>query len=86
MGLSMEDINAGVANAGTLINQSMDAWDRIQRSLHPSTATPPIAATTTGGAIPPISQTSGTSPAQGGGMGTLVLIGLGLLIARKLLK
>ena len=86
MGLSMDQINAGVANAGTLINQSMDAWDRIQRSLHPSTATPPIAATTTGGAVPASSQTSGTSPAQGGGFGTLILLVVGLLIARKLLK
>ena len=86
MGLSMEDINAGAADVGKLINQSMDAWDRIQRTIHPSAATPPIAATTTGGAIPASSQTSGTSPAQGGGMGTLVLIGLGLLIAAKMLK
>jgi hypothetical protein len=84
MGLSMDQINSGAADAGTLIGRAMDAWDRIQRSIHPVSATPPIAATT-GGAVPPTSQTQqgAQAPAIGGTWLILGALAALVLLSRR---
>jgi hypothetical protein len=87
MGLSMDQINAGMAGVGTLINQSMDAWDRIKQSTGGATATPPIAAGPTGGSVQTQPAAASTTTAPGGlNLGALALFGIGAIILLKVLK
>lgn len=39
MGLTMDQVNAGFADASRLVNQSMDMWDRVQQTIRPTTPT-----------------------------------------------
>jgi hypothetical protein len=50
MGLTMDQVNAGAADAFKIINQSMDTWDRIQATINPPKP-PPLAQTTTQPAV-----------------------------------
>jgi len=87
MGLTMDQINAGAADVGTLINRSMDAWDRIKQSTGGSTATPPIAAGPTGGSVQTQPAAASTTSTPGAlNLGALALFGIGAIILLKVLK
>lgn len=55
MGLSLEDINKGVADVGSIIGNSMDALNKILGKMP----------TTTGGIVPATNQPQTTSQPQG---------------------
>ncbi len=81
MGLTFDQIKSGFADVNSLVQQSMATWDRVAQStgLTP-TATPPIAAAPSGGAVPAQSQTSGSTPSKPGllaGNGLLWILGIG---------
>lgn len=83
MGVSMDDVNRGVLEAGKVLTAGMEAWNRIAGKA-PSVATPPIVASApAGGSVS--NQTQGVSPAKTGLAaipGWVWLLGVGALLWR----
>lgn len=83
MGVSMEQINQGVLDAGKLLATGMEAWDKIAGKK--SVATPPIvAAAPAGGAVS--GQPQGATKTASAGLAAVPawvwLAGIGLLVWR----
>lgn len=85
MGVSMDQVEAGVLATSKVVNESMDIWDRIQQSIRPHTTVAEPAQST----APAVADRALTQAPPATGAGLLsgiapwaIVVGAGLLIWR----